>query len=95
MSWFRAFGQRLILIINLLFSFGNAHLAAFQQPVGPLSGLFAVTVSYCASIHVNISTVAIKLASGFWGRPLAHLLLSHSGFTTFVLCVANTHCFLL
>jgi hypothetical protein len=36
-----------------VFSFGNACPAAFLVLVGPLNGLFSITVGYYASIHVS------------------------------------------
>jgi hypothetical protein len=36
-----------------VFSFGNICTAAFQWLVGPLNGLFTVTIGYCALIHVS------------------------------------------
>jgi hypothetical protein len=40
-----------------------------------------------------ISTTAIKLTSGSRDRPLAHLFLLRSGFTSLALCVASTRYF--
>jgi hypothetical protein len=48
-----SFWSRLFLIVDLLFSFGKACPMAFQRLVGPLNGLFIVTVRYCTSIHTS------------------------------------------
>jgi hypothetical protein len=43
--------QRLILDLGLIFLFW--HLVAFLQPIGPLNGLFTVTVGYRASARAS------------------------------------------
>jgi hypothetical protein len=45
-------------------------------------------VDYHAWIHVNSSTVTIKLVDESQGRPLAHLLLSLLSFIALVLYLA-------
>jgi hypothetical protein len=69
MSWYRVFGWRLVLIVDQLFSFSNARPTAFQQPVGTLSGLFAMSISYCASIHVSSLYRGYKTHRWILGSP--------------------------
>jgi hypothetical protein len=53
MSCFRALGRKWSLVIVLLFGYVNFLPVAFWQPVGPLNGLFTVTVSCHTSIRAN------------------------------------------
>jgi hypothetical protein len=63
----------------------------------PFCGMLACLAACLMRLSVTapryvqaVSTTAIKLVGGSWGRPLAHLLLSHSGFTRLALSTLPT-----
>jgi hypothetical protein len=83
--------QILILVLCLIFVFST-----WQPYCSPL-GLLAVCLPRLLVIALRparvVSIVAKKLAGGSQDRPLAHLLLLRSGFTSLALFVANTRYF--